>query len=176
MQLPMSAPIKIVDYDPTWPAKFAAERQLLLDSLQPWLVGPIEHVGSTAIPGLRAKPVIDIMVAVETLPASRNAIPVLEALGYQYWPYKADVMHWLCKPSDEFRTTTFISSLSIANYGGHDLRSATFCGATPRLQQNTRHSRMHSPQTTGTIARHILTARRASSSASLPGRCASHER
>jgi GrpB-like predicted nucleotidyltransferase (UPF0157 family) len=104
MPLPMSAPIKIVDYDPTWPAKFAAERQLLLDSLQPWLVGPIEHVGSTAIPGLRAKPVIDIMVAVETLPASRDAIPVLEELGYQYWPYKVDVMHWLCKPSDEFRT------------------------------------------------------------------------
>jgi GrpB-like predicted nucleotidyltransferase (UPF0157 family) len=67
-------------------------------------LGSIEHVGSTAIPGLRAKPVIDIMVGVETLAGSRGAIPVLEELGYLYWPYKADVMHWLCKPSDDFRT------------------------------------------------------------------------
>ncbi len=100
----MSAPIEIVSYDPAWPAKFSAERELLLDRLRPWLFGPIEHVGSTAIPGLRAKPVIDIMVAVETLSQSRDAIPVLESLGYHYWPYKADVMHWLCKPSAEFRT------------------------------------------------------------------------
>lgn len=100
----MRAPIELVDYDPNWPAKFAAERELLLGSLQPWLYGPIEHVGSTAIPGVRAKPVIDIMVGVETLPASRSAIPVLEKLGYQYWSYRTEVMHWLCKPSDEFRT------------------------------------------------------------------------
>lgn len=100
----MRAPIELVDYDAAWPVKFAAEKKLLLSSLRPWLVGSIEHVGSTAIPGLRAKPVIDIMVGVETLSESRDAIPVLEKLGYQYWPYKADVMHWLCKPSDEFRT------------------------------------------------------------------------
>lgn len=100
----MRAPIELVDYDPTWPAKFTAERTLLLGSLQPWLFGPIEHIGSTAIPGLRAKPVIDIMVGVESLLASKSAIPVLEDLGYQYWAYKTDVMHWLCKPSDEVRT------------------------------------------------------------------------
>ena len=100
----MSAPIELVDYDPTWPAKFDAEQKVLLSALRPWLFGPVEHVGSTAILGLRAKPVIDIMVAVETLSLSRDAIVVLEGLGYHYWPYKADLMHWLCKPSDDFRT------------------------------------------------------------------------
>ena len=100
----MRAPIELVDYDPSWPAKFAAERELLHGALRSWLFGPIEHVGSTAIPGLRAKPVIDIMVGVATLRASRSAIPVLENLGYQYGAYKTEVMHWLCKPGDEFRT------------------------------------------------------------------------
>jgi GrpB-like predicted nucleotidyltransferase (UPF0157 family) len=44
------------------------------------------------------------MVGVESLLGSRDAIPVLEELGYHYWPYKADVMHWLCKPSEDRRT------------------------------------------------------------------------
>jgi GrpB-like predicted nucleotidyltransferase (UPF0157 family) len=100
----MPAPIELVDYDPAWPAKFAAERELLRAVLAPWLTGPIEHIGSTAVPGLRAKPVIDIMAPVESLPASRDAIPALTALHYEYWPYKVELMHWFCKPSDEHRT------------------------------------------------------------------------
>jgi len=100
----VSAPIELVDYNPGWPAKFAAEKRLLLGVIQPWLFGSIEHIGSTAIPGLRAKPVIDIMVGVETLPASRGAISVIEGLGYNYWPYKPELMHWFCKPSDDLRT------------------------------------------------------------------------
>lgn len=100
----MPAPVEIVDYDPLWPQKFAEERAQLLGVLGPWLRGHIEHVGSTAVVGLRAKPVIDIMAGVEDLPASRDAIPVLGRLDYQYWPYKSDVMHWFCKPSDEVRT------------------------------------------------------------------------
>jgi GrpB-like predicted nucleotidyltransferase (UPF0157 family) len=100
----MSAPIELVDYDPSWPAKFEAERTLLLETLGHRVTGPIEHVGSTAIPGLRAKPIIDIMIGVESLESSRGVIPMMKELAYQYWPYKADVMHWFCKPSDDFRT------------------------------------------------------------------------
>ena len=100
----MSAPIEIVDYDPLWPEKFAEERERLVGAIGHWLRGAIEHVGSTAVPGLRAKPVIDIMAGVESLPASREAIAVVGRMGYQYWPYKSDVMHWFCKPSNELRT------------------------------------------------------------------------
>jgi GrpB-like predicted nucleotidyltransferase (UPF0157 family) len=57
------------------------------------LVGPIEHVGSNAVFGLVAKPIIDIMVAVESLYASRDAIAAAEALEYNYWPYKAESIH-----------------------------------------------------------------------------------
>jgi len=72
--------------------------------LAPWLAGPIEHIGSTAVPGLVAKPVIDIMAAVESLDASRPALAAVAALHYVYFPYRAEIMHWLCKPSDEVRT------------------------------------------------------------------------
>lgn len=50
------------------------------------------------------KPVIDIMFGVRSLNETRPAIDLLSRNGYQYWPYKADVMHWFCKPSDAFRT------------------------------------------------------------------------
>lgn len=94
----------VVPYDPSWPARFADERAALERVLAPWLAGPIEHVGSTAVPGLAAKPVIDIMAGVATLDASRPALPALVPLHYVYFPYRAEVMHWLCKPSDAVRT------------------------------------------------------------------------
>src|SRR5262245_56615875 len=69
-----------------------------------WLVGPIEHIGSTAVPGLAAKPIIDIMAAVQTLDAWRPAIAAASALGSCYFPYRPDSEHWFCKPSPAFRT------------------------------------------------------------------------
>ena len=91
-------------YDPRWPELFAAERALLDEVLAPWLVASIEHIGSTAVPGLAAKPVIDIMAPVASLEASRAAIDALGTSGYCYFPYRAGVMHWFCKPSDDIRT------------------------------------------------------------------------
>lgn len=98
------APIVIEPYSDEWPRRFAEERAVLAEVLRPWLAGPIEHIGSTAVPGLAAKPVIDIMAAVESLEASRPAVEALASLGYLYAPYRAEVMHWLCKPSPEVRT------------------------------------------------------------------------
>ncbi len=77
---------------------------MLLNVLSAWLSGPIEHIGSTAVPGLVAKPVIDIMAGVQSLDASRPAISVLVQRGWTYFPYRAEVMHWFCKPSPAFRT------------------------------------------------------------------------
>lgn len=98
------APVEIVPYDPAWPIKFEEEAAILRRVLEPWLVGPIEHIGSTAVPGLAAKPVIDIMAGVETLEASQGAIAAASELGYCYWPYQADREHWFCKPSAAYRT------------------------------------------------------------------------
>ena len=98
------AAIVIEPYDPQWPAAFEAERRVLDEVLAPWLVGAIEHVGSTAVPRLAAKPVIDIMAPVESLDASCDAIEALAGAGYCYFPYRAAVMHWFCKPSEAVRT------------------------------------------------------------------------
>jgi GrpB-like predicted nucleotidyltransferase (UPF0157 family) len=98
------APVEIVPYDSAWPDLFEQERHVLRHALSEWLVGPIEHIGSTAIPGLSAKPVIDIMAGVKTLEQSRPAIDAAATLGYCYAPYKVDLEHWFCKPSPAFRT------------------------------------------------------------------------
>lgn len=97
-------PIRLVPYDPTWPRRFAEERERLSRVLSPWLAGPIEHIGSTAVPDLIAKPIIDIMAGVRDLPSSVSARSALAALDYVYFPYRADVMHWFCKPSPAHRT------------------------------------------------------------------------
>jgi GrpB-like predicted nucleotidyltransferase (UPF0157 family) len=100
----MEAAVHIEPYNPGWPQLFLDERVLLLQVLGPWLAGPIEHIGSTAVPGMPAKPVIDIMAAVASLDASRDAIARLAEASYRHFPYRADVMHWFCKPGPELRT------------------------------------------------------------------------
>ena len=98
------ASVCVVPYDPSWIEKFESEKTLLEKLLAPWRRGPIEHVGSTAVVGLCAKPVIDIMVGVTSLSESEPAKDVLRQAGYQYAEYKTDVMHWFCKPSFAVRT------------------------------------------------------------------------
>lgn len=97
-------PVALVAYDLAWPGAFEAERDRLAHVLSAWLAGPIEHIGSTAVPGLLAKPVIDIMAGVRDLPSSMSARAALEPLQYVYFPYRADQMHWFCKPSPARRT------------------------------------------------------------------------
>ncbi|MFC4606849.1 GrpB family protein [Streptomyces maoxianensis] len=97
-------PVHIHDYDPSWPVKFEAERAALQDCIGPWVVGDIHHVGSTAVPGLPAKPIIDILVGVDSLDYSRLCIQRVASLDYLYWPYRSNVMHWFCKPHPARRT------------------------------------------------------------------------
>jgi len=98
------ARIEIVEYNPQWAVEFLRELQALAQVLAPWLVGLPEHIGSTAVPGLAAKPVIDIMVPVESLEESIGCIEAAKRIAYVYFPYKPDLMHWFCKPSPEYRT------------------------------------------------------------------------
>jgi len=78
--------VDVVPYDPDWPARFEAERDHLGSCLPRDLVQRIEHFGSTAVPGLRAKPIIDILVGVSDLEETKRRIaPILEAQGYDYF-------------------------------------------------------------------------------------------
>jgi GrpB-like predicted nucleotidyltransferase (UPF0157 family) len=96
--------INLVAYDETWPTQFAREAALITEAIAPWLTGGVHHVGSTAVPGLSAKPIIDIMAVVADLPSSQPCIDILAGLHYLYAPYRADEMHWFCKPDPEHRT------------------------------------------------------------------------
>ena len=97
------AAIEIHVYDPAWPARFEAERQLLEPILSPVLAGGIHHVGSTAVPGLATKPIVDIMAGVRSLDEAREVFADLAELRYCYFPYRPE-MHWFCKPSPDVRT------------------------------------------------------------------------
>ncbi len=77
--------VQIVPYEETWPALFCQEAERLRFELGR-AIGAIEHVGSTAVPGLSAKPIIDMMAAVVSLPAARELIPPLEQIGYEHRP------------------------------------------------------------------------------------------
>ena len=82
----LSEEVALVPYDPRWPEAFRAERDHLRSCLPPELVGRIEHAGSTAVPGLVAKPIVDMLIEVADLQATRARIaPVLEAQGYDYF-------------------------------------------------------------------------------------------
>jgi GrpB-like predicted nucleotidyltransferase (UPF0157 family) len=78
--------ILIQDYDPRWPAMFADEWAHIAVALGSVLV-TVEHVGSTAVPGLAAKPIIDLLVGVRSLTQARSTcVAPLQQLGYVYLP------------------------------------------------------------------------------------------
>jgi GrpB-like predicted nucleotidyltransferase (UPF0157 family) len=82
---PGTQPIEVVDYDPRWPLRYQRERDRIAAALGENAVA-IEHVGGTAVPGLPAKPVIDIMVGVPDIERAGQAVAGLINLGYQYVP------------------------------------------------------------------------------------------
>jgi GrpB-like predicted nucleotidyltransferase (UPF0157 family) len=81
--------IEIVPYDPAWPAAFEAEALGLWDALGA-LALRIDHNGSTAVPGLGAKPVIDIQVSVASLQPLSSYAVCLAAIGYSHVPHADD--------------------------------------------------------------------------------------
>jgi GrpB-like predicted nucleotidyltransferase (UPF0157 family) len=75
--------LRLVASDPAWPARFAAEAERIRAAIGAHTVA-IEHVGSTSVPGLVAKPVLDIAIAVRTDADADASIAPLQALGYEY--------------------------------------------------------------------------------------------
>ena len=82
MSQAVSESLVIADYDPRWPQMFRAERTRILKAIGEWIVA-IEHFGSTAVPGLAAKPVIDIDIVMREGQLERIA-SYLAPLGYTH--------------------------------------------------------------------------------------------
>jgi GrpB-like predicted nucleotidyltransferase (UPF0157 family) len=77
----LDGPISLVAYDPAWPANFVREAARIRDALGDRAMR-IEHVGSTSVPGLDAKPVVDILLVVADSSDEASYVPALEAAGY----------------------------------------------------------------------------------------------
>jgi GrpB-like predicted nucleotidyltransferase (UPF0157 family) len=77
----LDAPILLAEYDPAWPAEFERQAARIRQALGPRALG-VEHVGSTAVPGLAAKPRIDILLVVGASADEASYAPALESAGY----------------------------------------------------------------------------------------------
>ncbi|HET7856412.1 MAG TPA: GrpB family protein [Gaiellaceae bacterium] len=85
----ITEPILVVEYDSCWVGRANALIERLTARLHPWITKKIEHIGSTAVPGLRAKPVVDLMAPV----ASLDTAPAIEeALAPDLWNWMAPAM------------------------------------------------------------------------------------
>lgn len=78
-------PIEVVPYDPRWPALFDEASREIAALIGDYIVA-IDHIGSTAVPGLAAKPVIDLLISVRSLVDAPRFLPPLVSLGYTYVP------------------------------------------------------------------------------------------
>jgi GrpB-like predicted nucleotidyltransferase (UPF0157 family) len=77
------ADVEIADYSEQWPLMFAAESELIRRAFEPHSV-TVEHIGSTAVPGMSAKPVVDILLGATSLETIEAQIVALESCGYRY--------------------------------------------------------------------------------------------
>jgi GrpB-like predicted nucleotidyltransferase (UPF0157 family) len=85
--------VHLVDYDPAWPRQFAEIATWLRDHLGSDLVLRVEHYGSTAIPGMPAKPIIDILVEIPSFAeAKRRAVSRLNSETWEYWWYSGHMV------------------------------------------------------------------------------------
>lgn len=75
------SPVVIVDYDPPWPILYEEEKRRILEAVGHKVLA-VEHIGSTAVPGLGAKPIIDMMAGVHQSTDADDCIPMLKDIGY----------------------------------------------------------------------------------------------
>ena len=99
--------VALVPYDPEWARRYEDERALLERVLSPYLDGGVEHVGSTAIPGIPAKPIVDMIAGVRDLEEARAAYEPLHAVGYVDEPHRPEIAHHFAKPTLELGARRF---------------------------------------------------------------------
>lgn len=87
-------PVNLADADPAWALRGEQERNQLETLLAPWLLGRIEHVGSTSIPGLAAKPIIDLQAPVADLDDPGPLAAALQPYGWHYVDPDLDRRPW----------------------------------------------------------------------------------
>ena len=100
-------PIRVVPYDPAWPRLFEREAARLRPVLEPYATGALEHMGSTAVPGLAAKPIIDMFATIGSYDDASAIAAALRPLGWVWAPEPDDDelrRASFCFPDPEYRT------------------------------------------------------------------------
>lgn len=96
--------VRIVDYDPAWPSLARGELRRIEEALGDAAVR-LEHLGSTAVPDLAAKPILDLQLSVDALSARERYVGPLERLGYLFVPEpESPDYHFFGKPAERPRT------------------------------------------------------------------------
>lgn len=112
---PLDGPIRLVPYDPEWPATYEKLESIVRDALGDKVL-LLEQVGSTSVPGLSAKPVIDLVVAVADAADEASYVPALEAHGFVLKVREPDwYQHRL------FRTPHTEGNLHVFSYGCEEI-------------------------------------------------------
>jgi GrpB-like predicted nucleotidyltransferase (UPF0157 family) len=106
--------VELAPYSGRWPEMFRAERDGLLSRFGDAMLD-VQHVGSTAVPGLVAKPIVDIAAAVQSICLVHNCVPSLEGLGYSYFGDRdGHAVHFFAKGPED-RRTCYLHILEVAN-------------------------------------------------------------
>src|SRR5216683_285302 len=135
---PFESSITLVEYDPVWPGNFAREAQRIKAALGGRAI-EVEHVGSTSVPGLIAKPIIDILLVVADSADEPSYVPALEAAGYvlqirepdwhQHRLFKGpDIninLHVFTQGSEEIRRTLLLRDWLRTNKADRELYART---------------------------------------------------
>lgn len=113
--------IEVVEYDPRWPLLYAEERARIAAVLGD-AAESIEHIGSTSVPGLPAKPLIDILVTVAHLDPADRFIEPLGSLGYEYFPILGNAERYTFG-----KGTPHMHHIHVVQHGGEEhLRPVAF--------------------------------------------------
>lgn len=140
----MAQHITVKEYDPAWRELYEKEKALIADILQENLVA-VYHIGSTSVPALAAKPVIDIMVVVKSLDAADGAAEKFAEAGYEYLgEFGIAGRRYLRKGGDERTHQIHIFRADDTHNLGGILPSATICARTKTRARNMPNSKRRS--------------------------------
>jgi GrpB-like predicted nucleotidyltransferase (UPF0157 family) len=163
--------VQLVPYNPAWATLFEAERARLQHALHPDALD-IQHIGSTAVPGLAAKPIIDLGIAVADETIVMASVPRLTALGYTYRGYRGADQGYFFDLGPDGHLTHYLHMLLISDSGWWNyLRFRDYLRAHPsagdayqQLKQNlaTRYAADRAAYSAAktTFIQHILAADR----------------
>ena len=126
--------VQVVPYTPLWASLFQDEYKRLMDALGSRALD-IQHIGSTSVPGLAAKPILDVAIAVATEADVVACVPLLEAIGYTYRGDRGPSEGYFFDQGTEERLTHYLHMLLMSNpVWQHNLRFRDYLIAHPTIR------------------------------------------